>query len=47
MLKQYCFNDVQKKVRKEFWWNYIDSDYSKIIFTDEYAFKGWKQWSIK
>ena len=27
-------NDVQKKARKEFCQNYIDSDYSKIIFTD-------------
>ena len=36
-------NDVQKKARKEFFQNYIDSDYSKMIFTDECVFKGVKQ----
>ena len=36
-------SDVQKKARKEFWQNYIDSDYSKMIFTDECVFKGGKQ----
>ena len=33
-------NDVQKKARKEFFQNYINSDYSKMIFIDECAFKG-------
>ena len=33
-------NDVQKKSRKEFCEIYIDSDYSKMIFTDECVFKG-------
>ena len=40
-------NDVQKKARKEFCQNYIDSDYSKMIFTDECVFKGGKQRSRK
>ena len=40
-------NDVQKKVRKEFCQNYIDSDYFKMIFTDECVFKGGKQRSRK
>ena len=32
-------NDVQKKARKEFCQNYIDSDYFKMIFTDECVLK--------
>ena len=38
-------NDIQKKARKEFCQNYIDSDYSKMIFTDKCVFKGEKQGS--
>ena len=40
-------NAAQKKTRKEFCQNYIDSDYSKIIFIDECVFKGGKQRSRK
>ena len=40
-------NDVQKKARKEFCQNFIDSNYSKMIFTDECVFKGGKQRSRK
>ena len=40
-------NDVQKIARKELYQNYIDSDYSKMIFTDECIFKGGKQRSRK
>ena len=36
-------NADQKKMRKEFCQNYIDSDYSKIIFIDECVFNGGKQ----
>ena len=32
-------NDVQKKARKEFCQNYIDSDYFKMIFIDECVLK--------
>ena len=32
-------NDVEKKARKESCQNYIDSDYFKMIFTDECVFK--------
>ena len=40
-------NTAQKKTRKEFCQNYIDSDYSKMIFIDECVFKGGKQSSRK
>ena len=40
-------NAAQKKTMKEFWQNYIDSDYSKVIFIDKCAFKGGKQRSRK
>ena len=40
-------NAAQKKTRKEFCQNYIDSDYSKMIFIDECVFKGGKQRSRK
>ena len=40
-------NAAQKKTRKEFCQNYIDSDYSKMIFIDECVFKGGKQRSQK
>ena len=36
-----------KKSRKEFCRNYIDSDYSKMKFTDECVFKAEKQRSRK
>ena len=38
----------QKKARIEFSQNYIDSDYTKMIFTDECVFKDdkqrWRKW---
>ena len=41
-------NTNQKKERIEFSQNYIDSDYTKMIFTDECVFKGgkqrWRKW---
>ena len=41
-------NTNQKKTRIEFSQNYIDSDYTKMIFTDECVFKGvkqrWRKW---
>ena len=40
-------NDVKKKAWKEFCQNYIDSGYSKMIFTDECVFKGGNQRSRK
>ena len=40
-------NDVKKNARKKFRQNYINSDYSKIIFTDECVFYGGKQRSRK
>ena len=40
-------NDVQKKARKELCQNYIDLDYSKMIFTDKCVLKGGKQRSKK
>ena len=36
-------NAAQKKTRKEFCQNYIDSDYSKMIFIDECVFIGGKK----
>ena len=40
-------NDVQKEARKKFCQNYINFDYSKMVFTDECVFKGGKQISRK
>ena len=47
-IESMLLNTNQKKKRIEFSQNYIDSDYTKMIFTDECVFKGgkqrWRKW---
>ena len=47
-IESMLLNTNQKKARIEFSQNYIDSDYTKMIFTDECVFKGgkqrWRKW---
>ena len=47
-IESMLLNTNQKKTRIEFSQNYIDSDYTKMIFTDECVFKGgkqrWRKW---
>ena len=47
-IESMLLNTNQKKARIEFSQNYIDHDYTKMIFTDECVFKGgkqrWRKW---
>ena len=47
-IESMLLNKNQKKARIEFSQNYIDSDYTKMIFTEECVFKGgkrrWRKW---
>ena len=42
-IESMLLNSAQKKVREDFCQKYLDSDYTKMIFTDECVFKGGKQ----